>query len=359
MKKITSAGNLSGYLPVRLLVILLLCALLITCKKKETPRNITEETITAQEDDGTLNENFPESAGSADSINSGAHVSYLAPRPKHGLSAIGGRVNTGEINPVNYENPDIEVLKHMGVEPSIISFFKGEEFYKAGNYDKALIEYNASISQNTEFSEALISRGNTLLKKKEYGRAIDDYSHAIKIDGSRAELYNYRGYARAELASGRASDLRLAIEDYSKAIAITSNYTDALINRSQALFEIGEYNRVIEDCNRIIALEPKNAYAWNRRGGAWYSLGDDDKAIKDFTEAIKLRGDYAAAWHNRGNAWYSKGELDRALADINRALAINPSYAGAYTSRGNILKLLGNTESAAADFEEAQRLKPR
>ena len=335
----------------------MICTLLITCKKKETPRNVTEEIITAQEDEGTLNEELPENTGIANTAGSGAQVSYFTQRPKQGLSAIGGRVNTGEINPVNYENPDIEVLKHMGAEPSIISYFKGEQFYKAGNYDKALVEYNASISQNTEFPEALISRGNTFLKKREYRRAIDDYTRAIKIDDSRAELYNYRGYARAELASGNAADLKLAIEDYSKAIAITSNYTDAYINRSQALFETGEYSKVIEDCNRIIALEPKNAYAWNRRGGAWYSLGDDDKAIKDFTEAIKLRGDYAAAWHNRGNAWHSKGELDKALADINRALAINPSYAGAYTSRGNILRLLGNNESAAADFAEAQRLK--
>jgi Flp pilus assembly protein TadD len=361
LRKITLTRNLL----VRLLILFLLLGFFTACRKKERPPEITEEIITVQKTEWPQEESLPENTEGRN-----VQVSFLTQRPASGLSAIGGRVNVREINPINYENPDINLLKQMGVEPSIISFLTGEQFYKAGDYDKALVEYNASIRHNGEFPEALVSRGNTRLKRGEYKHAIDDYTRSIKIDGSRAELYNYRGYARAELAVSEATssatsgaktnntaELKLAIEDYSQAIAITGNYTDAFINRSQALFEIGEYDRVIDDCTRIIALEPKNVYAWNRRGSAWYSKGDDDKAIKDFSEAIKLRGDYAAAWHNRGNAWYSKGELDKALADISKALVINPSFAGAYTSRGNILRLLGDNENAAADFAEAQRLR--
>jgi Tfp pilus assembly protein PilF len=350
---------LSKNFPVRLFLIFLLCALFISCKKKETPPPAVEETVLVQEEEVTPEETLPETPGSAAAANTGVGVSYSVQRPKQGLSSVGGRVNTREINPVNYENPDIEILKQMGAEPAVISYFTGEKFYKAGNYDKALIEYNAALVKDGEFLEAIVSRGNTWLKKKDYKRAIEDYTRAIKINSSRAELYNYRGYARAELAAGRTSELRLAIEDYSKAISITANYADALINRSQALLEIGEYRRVIDDCTRIIALEPKNSYAWNRRGSAWYALGDDDKAINDFSEAIKIRNNHASAWHNRGNAWYSKGDHEKALSDINRSISINPSYAEAYTSRGNIHRSLGNNESAAADFAEAKRLKQR
>jgi len=356
---ITAEKILINNYPLRFLLLLLLCALFFDCKKKETPPPAAEETVMVHEDEAAPEETTPEPAGNAVAANTATGVSYSVQRPKQGLSSVGGRVNTREINPVNYENPDIEILKQMGAEPALISFFSGEKFYKAGNYDKALIEYNAALVKDAEFLEALVSRGNTWLKKKDYRRAIEDYTRAIKINGGRAELYNYRGFARTELAYGQASELRLAIEDYSRAIAITANYTDALINRSQALLEIGEYRRVIDDCTRIIALEPKNAYAWNRRGSAWYALGDDDRAINDFSEAIKIRNNYASAWHNRGNAWYSKGEPEKALSDITRSISINPSYAEAYTSRGNIYRSLGNNENAAADFAEAKRLKQR
>jgi len=130
-------GKLYGKLPcnllVRLIIIFLLCALFFTCKKKETPPPAAEETVTVQENAATQEEPPPEtSVNAADSTsgntgaNTSARVSYSVQRPKQGLASVGGRVNTREINPVNYENPDIEILKQMGAEPELISFFTGK-----------------------------------------------------------------------------------------------------------------------------------------------------------------------------------------------------------------------------------------
>jgi tetratricopeptide (TPR) repeat protein len=363
------------YFPALFLV---LCVILIACKGKNTQlsqENLFEQTeeqdfITVPETEQEPADETPEvSTPETDSGRTGTQVSNrtvnIEAQPSLSTlrSNLGSQlpafgVNIREIDPVNYENPDPAILRQMGVEQYLISFLAGEQYYKEGDLDKALAEYTASINSNRDFIEALISRGNTWLKKGDYTKAIDDYTRSIRLDDSKAELFNYRGYARAELAANNR-DLNLAIQDYSQAIALNSRYTDALINRSQALYEIGDYEKVIEDCTRIIALEPQNASAWNRRGSAWYQKKDDDRAINDFTEAIRIRNGYALAWHNRGNAWYNKGDYDKALADMNRALAINPLYTSAYISRGNILQLLGNHESAAADFAEAQRLEAR
>ena len=302
-----------GFL-LALCIVITLCVFIITYRGGEKPPEQAEEIINEPEiehtkEDTEEDEEVPP-AVSRESLpeeNSGVRVSYQVQRSLSALSGLGGRVNVHEINPVNYENPNLDILRQMGVDQYIISFFTGEQFYKAGDYDKALAEYTASINRNADFIEALISRGNTLLRRGEYRRAIDDYTRSIRLDANRAELYNYRGYARSELAANNnLGELKLAIEDFSRAIALNSSYTDALINRSQALYAIGEYDRVIEDCGRIISLEPRNASAWNRRG----------------------------------NAWYNKGELNNALADYNQALAINPSLANAYTSREIVLHLL-------------------
>ena len=231
-------------------------------------------------------------------------------RGSSALSSIGGRVNTGVLDPINYENPDLDILRQMGVDQYVISFLAGEQFFKEGQFDRAMTEYNASIRQNSDFIEAIISRGNIFLRRGDFARAIEDYSRAIRLNDNRAELYNYRGFARAELAMSARSrrDLLTAIEDFSRAIIINPAYTDALINRSRSLYEIGEWDRVIEDCGRIISLEPGNASAWNRRG----------------------------------NAWYNKGDLNRALADYNQALAINPSLASAMSSREIVLQALSD-----------------
>jgi tetratricopeptide (TPR) repeat protein len=344
------------------LLITALCVIIIKCGKKEIqtqveqieePAIIEEETIEEQEEVPAVE---PESKKET-------RVSYQVSRPLSslsGLSKIKGKMGVlvSEIDPLNYENPDLDVLKQMGAEPSLISYLTGEQFYRKGDFDKAISEYTAAINRNNEFLQSYISRGNAWMKKRDYNRAIDDYTRAIRLDGDKAEVYNYRGFARAEMAArNNFNGMTLAIEDYSRAISINKNYVDALINRSHAYYQMGDFARVIEDCDRIIALEPSNAIIWNRRGSAWYSSENDDKAINDFTEAVRLKSDYAIAWYNRANAWYNKSELEKALADLNRCIAINPSFADAYLSRGKIYQLMENEEKAEADFASAQRLK--
>jgi tetratricopeptide (TPR) repeat protein len=338
-------------------LITVLCSILFTCGEKDISVKQIEEPVIIE--DETENEEIiiEESEDNAQTL-----VSYQVSRPLSSLSGLsrfrGMGVLVSEIDPVNFENPDLDILKQMGADPYLISYLAGEQFYRNSDLDKAIYEFTASINRYNEFPQSYISRGNAWMKKHEYSRAIDDYSQAIKLDGKKAEVYNYRGFARAEMAAkNNLNGMNLAIEDYSRAISINQNYVDALINRSYAFYQMGNFTRVIEDCDRIIALEPSNSVIWNRRGSAWYARENDDKAITDFSEAIKLKNDYAVAWYNRANAWYNKRELDKALADLNRCLAINPSFANAYTSRGKIFQLMGNNESAAADFASAQRLQ--
>jgi len=302
-----------------------LCALLFACNGKEKPPEQTEQVTVKPQEEEETEKTLQENPAVTPQGSAGAN-SAVVQRPMSGfpdISRVGGRVNTNEINPVNYENPDINIMKQMGVQQFLISYFTGEQFYKSGSYDKAIFEYTAAINNNREFIEAFISRGHAWLKKKEYSRAIDDYTQSIRLDGKRAELYNYRGFARSELARTRPSEINSAIEDYSRAIALNANYADALINRSHAYYQTGNYDKVIEDCGRIIKLEPHNAYIWNRRGSAWYGKADDDKAISDFSEAIKLKPDYSIAWQNRGNAWQSKGDFEKAAFDFEKAKQLN------------------------------------
>jgi len=311
--------------PVKLFLVFVLCAFFISCRGREKPVEQIEELICeAEAESEQIQESETETPAAAEEV-SRSVVSHQVQRQLPSLSGIGGRVNVSEINPVNYQNPDLDILRQMGAEQYLISFLAGEQFYRAGNMDRALAEYTISINSNGQFIEALISRGNTWLKKREYSRAIDDFSRAIRLDNNRAELFNYRGFARVELASRNSQaaegirEYNLAIEDFTRAVTLNRNYVDAFINRSHVYFQMGNYDRVIEDCDRILRLEPENAFIWNRRGSAWYHKKDDDRAIRDFTEAIRIRGNYAVAYHNRANAWHSKGEIDKALEDFAAA----------------------------------------
>jgi tetratricopeptide (TPR) repeat protein len=263
------------------------------------------------------------------------------------LPAFG--VNIAELNPSGYRNIDQNVLTSMGMEQYRVSFLAGEKYYQNGDYDRAITEYNRSISLKTNYADAYIARGSAYRKKGSSLRAIEDYTKALEYGGIRAEVYNYRGYAYAE-----RGEIEKAISDFSQALRLSRDYADAYINRAHAYYEKGDFDRAIDDYSHVIQLEPRNASAWNRRGSAWYRKGENENAVSDFSRAIGIWPDYALAWHNRGNVWFNAGNYEKALADLNQVIKLAPS-SGAYTSRGNILLKLGDSAGAEADFAAARR----
>ncbi|MDR0583454.1 MAG: tetratricopeptide repeat protein [Treponema sp.] len=337
------------YSPVRFVLpafafsfLFFICCLASGCRAKSPLPDTPPAGAARPEAEAETVKAAPEKSAPADiAANGGAVSGYQTQRSLNDFSgalpAFG--VHIAELNPVNYRKSDPALLEQMGMEPYLVSFIMGEQRYRAGDYDRAIAEYNRSVSLNANFSDALVSRGNAWLKKGDTRRAIEDYTRALTLQNRRPEVYNYRGYARAE----QGETVR-AIADFSRALALKADYADALINRAHALYETGDYDRAIEDCTRVIALEPENAAVWNRRGSAWYGKEDDERAIADFSRALKIKPDYALAWHNRGNAWYNKGDYAKALADLNRALALDPSFTGAHTSRENVLRKMGKRQ---------------
>ena len=172
------------------IIVFLLCVIIFSCRGK--PVEHPEEQIVIEELVPEETETTPEQQiVQTPEENSAARVSHQVQRPlssMSGLNRIQGRVSASEINPANYNNPDPEILKQMGVDQYLVSYFTGERFYRNADYDRALGEYTISINNNKDFIESFISRGNTYMKKREYRRAIEDFSQAIRLNGSRAEL---------------------------------------------------------------------------------------------------------------------------------------------------------------------------
>jgi tetratricopeptide (TPR) repeat protein len=225
----------------------------------------------------------------------------------------------GELDPVNYDTVDPAILLQMGLSQDHVAFIMGERYFKTGNYDKALVEYNKAIALNSNFPVALFSRGRIYHEKGDLDRTIADYTGVIKLKNDSVVVYNYRGYAYAQ-----KGDHSRAIQDYSHAIALKQDYGDAWFNRGFSYWEKGDYDKAIADFTKLIELEPKNAAVYNQRGIAWYSKGDDRKAVEDFSEAVRLNHNYPLAWHNRGVAWQALG--DEALAKKDFAEAARLGY---------------------------------
>ena len=127
------------------------------------------------------------------------------------------------------------------------------------------------------------NRGAAWYRKGNLDRAIADYNAAIELDPNNTVAYNNRG--NAWYIKG---DLDSAIDDYNAAIGLKPNYARAYYNKGNAWRRKGNFDKAIADYDAAIRLDPNYAEAYNNRGVAWARKGDDAKAKIDFMKYESL-----------------------------------------------------------------------
>lgn len=159
------------------------------------------------------------------------------------------------------------------------------------------------------------------------------FSPDLRIHGCTALIQSGRasGKVLAAVFSNRGAvyygkkDYNRAIADFSEAIRIDPDFTNAFHNRGLAYYDKNDYDHAIADYSEVIRLNPKDASAHRDRGLAYSNKNDFDRAIADFSEAIRLKPDYADAFYNRGIAFEKKQDWQKALADFKKFTELAPS----------------------------------
>ena len=314
----------------------------------------------------------------------GKPLNEWKPRSKGWKSVTDSIRRTVEEMQTQVKKPSGTSEKELRTE---LAFQRGNVLMLLGQMDKAIERYSHTIKLNPHYASTYNNRGAAYYKKGKFDHAIADYNMAIRLNPDDAGTYSNRGavcsqkgefnraiadfnraielnpgYAEAYNCRGVACDKKgefdHAIADHTKAVELKPNFAEAYTCRGNAYENRGELDRAITDHSKAIELQPNLVEAYNNRGNAYGKKGDYDRAIADFNRAIELNPDFAEAYNNRGNARGKKGEFDRAILDHNAATALKPNYAGAYCSRGAAYGNKGETDRAIKDFNKAIQLEP-
>jgi len=85
----------------------------------------------------------------------------------------------------------------------------------------------------------------------------------------------------------RLSDIKSAVEQYTKAIALGSDQALAFGNRAAAYNWLNEYDKAFDDICRAIELDPANGVYLFNRGVAYAEKENWELAFIDFFDAVK------------------------------------------------------------------------
>ena len=258
------------------------------------------------------------------------------------------------VQPASSETINANTVEQSVNLDAVAEFFKGVTYQNRRNYEKAVEHYTEALRLNPQLVEAYNNRGNAYCNKKSLvGRAIEDYTRAIDLTPNYAIAYYNRGTAYYN-----QSKHNLAIEDFNAAIDLNPNFAEAFHNRGVAYSGKNMPDLAIVDFDQAIQLKQNLVEAYNNRGAAYNDKNMFDHAIKDFNKAIQLNPNYAIAYNNRGNAHKAKREYDRAIEDYNKAINLAPDFAEAYNNRGTTHSDKDDCEHAIEDFNAAIQFKP-
>jgi tetratricopeptide (TPR) repeat protein len=231
-------------------------------------------------------------------------------------------------------------------------------------------------------SLALVVRGNALINKRDYDRAIEALSSAIDLDPDNVGAINLRG-----LSHERKGEDDLAMADYNFAIQKRANFGYAYNNRGTIHLRRGALQSALDDFNLSIKYTPTFLLGWTNRARMRTLNKDFDGAITDFAAAEKIdpaapqiagnrcitygmMGKYDQAFadcdgliqkqprntfaiNNRAEVNVMKGDLDAALKDYNTVIQLNPNSVRAHSGRGQIYERRKDLAQARADYRAA------
>ena len=203
-------------------------------------------------------------------------------------------------------------------------------------------------------STDLTKRVETLTAQKQFVKAIELINQTLATDNGNAELYRLRATVHC-----RAANMKLCLEDASKAVETDPEYPPAYLFRGLVRIDIGQAKQAIGDCEITIKLWHARPLGYNCRGLANRALREFSRAIADFDEALGKDERFAIAHYNKGVTYALQDRPQEASASFSSSIAINPKHDDSFARRGKARIGMGDVGGARADFAQALSLNGR
>ena len=115
-------------------------------------------------------------------------------------------------------------------------------------------------------------RGNAYLHQGSYGRAMNDYNDALRLEPRIPMAYCGRGFIYSA-----NSHNELAIKEYDAAIRLVPKYLAAYDDRGHAYRKIRKFSNAIADFNTAMGLDPTDPAAYVELAIVYYVKGELEK----------------------------------------------------------------------------------
>ncbi|HKC36581.1 MAG TPA: tetratricopeptide repeat protein [Chitinophagaceae bacterium] len=184
---------------------------------------------------------------------------------------------------------------------------------------------------------------------KNYQKAIDYYTEAVKLNAIDHESYNNR--ANIYMDQNKFSN---AIVDYKQALVVKPNYYVALDNMGALYARRGMFDSALYYFTRVLEQKPDYKPTYSNRAITYMSLKRYNEAIKDWQRFLSYQPNDPDVTNTIGECYRMMGKNQEALGFINTAIQLDPQPAY-FLNRSYTYKNLNNIENARNDALTAKK----
>lgn len=148
--------------------------------------------------------------------------------------------------------------------------------------------------------------------------------------------------------------LKATLEEAARALDVSPDNVEAIINYGRALAGLWRYHEAIEVYSKGIASHPDEAMLYRHRGHRYISIRDFERAATDIAKAAALNDKDFDIWYHLGLAHYLRGDFDKARAAYESCLMVaadDDSKIAISNWLYATLRRLGRKEDAAKVLE--------
>lgn len=229
--------------------------------------------------------------------------------------------------------------------------------FNAGDYDKALADFDKSIAQNPSFADSYLSRAEVQQERGTLDRSLADLDLYLEKKGDTAEAY----LKRARVFR-RGGDLNRAFSELQRAGILDPGDREIRVARALVLSDLGEQEPARREADNVLGEKPDDAGALYAR--AWIAFREDKlaDAAADVDKALAALEKFPAAHALKGEIDERRGQISSAIASYRRALELSPrsldGRAAHQKARTRLSALDGSSQPTSPEVATAASPSP-
>ncbi len=168
---------------------------------------------------------------------------------------------------------------------------EGNNFFKEGKYDTALLMYEEFLAKNPGAYQVLLNIGDCYREKGEFDKAVESYNKLVEQSGTDSAMgknMGAKGLAAIGLCYLKQDKMTEAQDYFKKSIEMAPQDENLPYNVAEIYFSNSQIDDAIKYFEMAIQIKPDWPDPYLRVAYAYLNKGDSPKAAENLEKFIKL-----------------------------------------------------------------------